>query len=48
MNVEVLNWLGPQWGGDQGVVKRSGRDEPIGVVIHIRKETPCVAIFISN
>jgi hypothetical protein len=34
-------------------VKRTGRDEPVGVVIYTyawkqHKETPCVAIFISN
>jgi hypothetical protein len=31
----ILNWLRPLWEGDQEVVKRSGRDEPIWVVINI-------------
>jgi hypothetical protein len=48
MNIEILNWLGPPWEGDWGGVKRTGRDEPIGIVIHICIETiqgDSVAIF---
>jgi hypothetical protein len=29
----------PLWEGDQEVVKRSGRDEPIWIVIHMCMET---------
>jgi hypothetical protein len=46
-----LNWPGPPWERDWGGVKRTGRDEPIGVVMYAwkqHKESPCVAIFISN
>jgi hypothetical protein len=39
MNIEILNWLQPPWEGDEGRVKRTGRDEPVGVVIHICMET---------
>jgi hypothetical protein len=35
MNTEILNWLVSPWEGDSGGVKRTKRDEPIGVVIHI-------------
>jgi hypothetical protein len=52
MNIEILNWPEPPWEGDYRVMRRTGRDEPIGIVIHICMETtqesPCVAIFISN
>jgi hypothetical protein len=34
-NIVILNWQRPLWEGDQKVVKRSGRDEPIWVVIHM-------------
>jgi hypothetical protein len=30
-----LNWLRPLWEEDQRVVKRTGKDEPMWVVIHI-------------
>jgi hypothetical protein len=33
-NIIILNWQRPLWEGDQEVVKRSGRDEPMWVVIH--------------
>jgi hypothetical protein len=39
MNTEILNWLVSPWEGDSGGVKRTKRDEPIGVVIHICMET---------
>jgi hypothetical protein len=29
-------------------MKKNKRDEPTDVIIHIYKETPCVATFISN
>jgi hypothetical protein len=38
----------PLWEGDQEVVKRSCRDEPVWVVIHMGKESLCIAIFISS
>jgi hypothetical protein len=34
MHIVILNWQRPLWEGDQEVVKRSGRDEPVWVVIH--------------
>jgi hypothetical protein len=34
VNIVILNWLRPLLEGDQEVVKRSGRDEPVWVVIH--------------
>jgi hypothetical protein len=34
MNIELLNWLRPPWEGAWGGVKKSSRDEPIGVIIH--------------
>jgi hypothetical protein len=30
----ILNWQRQLWEGDQEVVKRSGRDEPVWVSIH--------------
>jgi hypothetical protein len=38
VNKVISNWQRPLWGGDQEVVKRSGRDEPIWVVIHMCME----------
>jgi hypothetical protein len=38
-NIVILNWQRPLWEGDQEVMKRSGRDEPIWVAIHLCKET---------
>jgi hypothetical protein len=34
MNTVILNWQRPLWEGDQEVVKKSGRDEPMWVAIH--------------
>jgi hypothetical protein len=34
VNKVILNWQRPLWEGDQEVVKRSGRDEPMWVAIH--------------
>jgi hypothetical protein len=34
----ILNWQRPLWEGDQEVVKRSGRDEPMWVSIHMCME----------
>jgi hypothetical protein len=34
VNKVILNWQRPLWEGDQKVVKRSGRDKPIWVVIY--------------
>jgi hypothetical protein len=34
VNIVILNWQRPLWEEDQEVVKRSGRDEPMWVVIH--------------
>jgi hypothetical protein len=39
MNKVILNWQRPVWEGDQEIVKRSGRDEPIWVAKHIHLET---------
>jgi hypothetical protein len=39
VNIVTLNWQTPLWEGDQEVVKRSGRDEPIWVVKHMCMET---------
>jgi hypothetical protein len=38
VNKVLFNWQRPLWEGDQEVVKRSGRDEPIQVVIHMCME----------
>jgi hypothetical protein len=35
VNIVILNWQRLLWEGDQEVLKRSGRDEPIWVVIHM-------------
>jgi hypothetical protein len=35
MNIDILNWPGPPWEVDWGEVKRAGRSESIGAVIHI-------------
>jgi hypothetical protein len=34
VNKVILNWQRPLWEGDQEVAKKSGRDEPMWVVIH--------------
>jgi hypothetical protein len=38
-NIVILNWQRPLWESDQEVVKRSGKDEPMWVVIHLCMET---------
>jgi hypothetical protein len=38
VNKVILNWQRPLWEGDQEVVKRSGRDEPVWVVIRMCME----------
>jgi hypothetical protein len=38
MNKVLLNWQRPLWEGDQEAVKRSGRDEPVWVTIHMCME----------
>jgi hypothetical protein len=38
MHKVLLNWLRSLWEEDEGVVKRSGRDEPIWVIVHICME----------
>jgi hypothetical protein len=35
----ILTWQRPLWEGDQEVVKRSGRNEPMWIAIHICVET---------
>jgi hypothetical protein len=35
VNNIILNWQRPLWEEDQEVVKRSGRDEPVWVAIHL-------------
>jgi hypothetical protein len=52
-NIVILHWQRPLWEGDWEVVKRSGRDEPVWVVIHMCMEAMlgkslCIAILISN
>jgi hypothetical protein len=37
VNIVILNWQRPLWEGTS-VVKRSGRDEPMWVVIHMCME----------
>jgi hypothetical protein len=39
VNKVILNWQRPLWEGDQEFLKRSGRDEPMRVVIHKCMET---------
>jgi hypothetical protein len=39
VNIVILNWQRPLCEGDQEVVKRSGRDESVRVVIHKCMET---------
>jgi hypothetical protein len=38
VNTVILYWQGPLWEGDQEVTKRSGRDEPTWVAIHMCME----------
>jgi hypothetical protein len=38
VNIVILNWQRPLWEGDQEVVKRSGRDDPMWVAIHMCME----------
>jgi hypothetical protein len=35
VNKVILNWQRPLWEGDQEIVERSGRDEPMRVAIHM-------------
>jgi hypothetical protein len=39
MIMDILNWLGPPWEGNQGGVKRIREDEPNGAIIPICMET---------
>jgi hypothetical protein len=39
VNIVILNWQRPQLEGDQEVLKRSGRDEPMCVAIPKLMET---------
>jgi hypothetical protein len=39
MNIKILNWLEPIWEVNEGVVKRTGRGESVGAVIHICMRT---------
>jgi hypothetical protein len=38
VNIVILNWQRPLWEGDQEILKRSGRDEPIWFAIHMCME----------
>jgi hypothetical protein len=38
VNTAILNWQRSIWEGDWEVVRRSGRDEPMWVVIHMCME----------
>jgi hypothetical protein len=45
-NKVILNCQRPLWEGDQEVVKKSGRDEPMWVAMHICMEaTPGISLF---
>jgi hypothetical protein len=35
MNIEILYCLGPPWEGNKGRLKRTGKDESTGAIIHI-------------
>jgi hypothetical protein len=54
VNKVILNWQKPVWEGDQEIVKRSGRDEPMWVVIHLCMEAIlgislyCLLCFLFN
>jgi hypothetical protein len=51
VNIVILNWQRPLWEGDREVGKRSGRDEPMWVAIHMCMEATlgfCLAVFISK
>jgi hypothetical protein len=52
MNIVILNWLRTLWEVVYGVVKRSGRDEPIWIEINSCMETTqgisLVSIIISS
>jgi hypothetical protein len=43
----ILNWQRPVWEGDQKVVKRSGRVEPMWFVIHMCMEA-MLGIFLCT
>jgi hypothetical protein len=45
-NKVILNWQRPLQGGDQEVVKRSGRDEPMWVAIHKCMEAVVISLHI--
>jgi hypothetical protein len=46
VNKVILNWQRPIWKGDQEVVKRSGTDEPMWVVIHMCMEAmPGISLY---
>jgi hypothetical protein len=46
MNNVILNWQRPLWEGEHEVVKTSGRDEPIWVVIHMCMEAmPGISLY---
>jgi hypothetical protein len=46
MNKVILNWQRPLWEGDQEIAKRSGRDEPIWVVILMCMEAmPGISLY---
>jgi hypothetical protein len=47
VNKVILNWLRPLWEGDKEVVKRSGRHEPMWIVIHICMEA-MLGIFLYS
>jgi hypothetical protein len=38
VNKEILNWQRPLWEGEKEVVKRSGRDKPMWVALHMCME----------
>jgi hypothetical protein len=49
VNIVILNWQRQLWEGGQEVVKRSGRDEPMWVTIHMYMEAILgISLFISD
>jgi hypothetical protein len=49
VNIVILNWPRPLWEGDQEVVKRSGRDEPVWGAIHMCMEAMLgISVYLSS
>jgi hypothetical protein len=52
MNTVILNWQRPLWEGDEEVVRKSVKHQPMGVAAHIcmkkPKESSCIGVLTSN